>query len=156
MEFSSLVEKIKNTKPHPKDHGYHKSVLNIIEKQKELIKLLQKIYEEQSFVRGTFESFINDLSTTIKKGKKLNESNPSIKKYLEHYMLQYSSLVIENDKDVLMVKNVSLNILNNYHDFLFIVKLLDDNFVMTGILKLLIGKLNTELLYKKIFIKNFL
>jgi len=156
MEFSSLVEKIKNTKPHPEDHGYHKSVVKIIEKQTELIKLLQKIYEEQSFVRGTIESFINDLSTTIRKGKKLKEPNHSIKRYLEHYMLQYSSLVIEDDKDVLMVKNVSLNIMKNYHDFLFIVKLLDDNFVMTGVIKLLIGTLNTELLHKKIVIKNFL
>ena len=104
MEFSSLVEKIKNIKPHREDHGYHKSLMRIVEKQTDLLNLIGKIYKEQFFVRGTFEKFVNDLVVIISKGRLLKESNDSIKNYLEHYLLQYSSLQIENDENLKMIK----------------------------------------------------
>tara|TARA_B100001989_G_C24543859_1_gene469378 strand:+ start:2583 stop:3050 length:468 start_codon:yes stop_codon:yes gene_type:complete len=155
MEFSSLVEKIKNIKPHPEDHGYHKSVIKLLEQQSELIKLLGKVYKEHHFVRGPFESFVDNLSNTISNGKLFKKSDDSIKKFLESYLLQYSSLQIEDDSEILILKNVSIGIMNSYNDFLFIVKLLDNDFMLTSIVKVLIGTLNSDLLKKKIYIKNF-
>lgn len=155
MEFGSIVEKIKNVKPLKENCKIHKSVLGIIENQTELIKLIEKIYTEQTFVRIPVENFANNLTDTIKKGKKLEPSNDSVKNFLEHYLMQYSYLNVENDKNVSTVKTVSYKIMNNYNDFLFIVKLLDNDFILTSVVKVLVGTLNSELLKKKIFIKNF-
>ena len=155
MEFRSILEKIKNVKPLKENCKIHKSVLGIIENQTELIKLIEKIYTEQTFVRIPVENFANNLTDTIKKGKELESSNDSVKSFLEHYLIQYSYLNVENDKNVSIVKTVSYKIMNSYNDFLFIVKLLDNDFILTSVVKLLVGTLNSELLKKKIFIKNF-
>ena len=154
MEFSILVEKIKNARPHAEDNGYHKSFMNLTKRQPELFKLFETVYNEQYFARGAIEDFVNKLADTIVKGKMLKKSNDSIKKVLESYLLQYSSLKIDDDDEVLKLKKVSFDIMNNYDDFLFIVKLLDNDFVLTGVVKILIGNLNSELLKKKIYIKN--
>ena len=155
MEFKEIVEKIKTVKPLIENCKIHKSVLGILENQKELIELIEKNYNEQTFVRVPVENFVKNLTDAIKKGKKLQSSTESVKSFLEHYLMQYSCLNTENDPDVLTVKKVSYKIMNNYNDFLFIVKLLDNDFILTSLLKVLIGTLNSELLKKKIFIKNF-
>ena len=155
MEFKRIVEKIKNVKPLRENCKIHKSILGLIENQTELIKLIEKIYTEQTFVRVPVENFVENLTDTIKKGKKLESSNDSVKRFLEHYLMQYSYLNTENDKDVSTVKIVSYKIMSNYNDFLFIVKLLDNDFILTSILKVLIGTLNSELLNKKIIVKHF-
>lgn len=154
MEFKDIVEKIKNVKPLKENCKIHKSLLGILDNQKELIKLIEKIYAEQTFVRVPVENFVDNLIDIIKKGKNIESSTDSVKSFLEHYLIQYSYLSTENDKSISIVKTVSYKIMNNYNDFLFIVKLLDNDFILTSVLKVLIGTLNSELLKKRIFIKQ--
>lgn len=155
MQFKEIVEKIKNIKPLKENCKIHKSVLRIIENQTELMKLIENIYVEKTFVQIPVENFVDKLTDIIKKGKKIEPSNDSIKFFLEHYLMQYSHINEENDKNVLTVKTVSYKIMNNYNDFLFIVKLLDNDFLLTSVVKVLVGTLNSELLKKKIFINSF-
>ena len=94
------------------------------------------------------------MSNIIKNGAELKKADTSVKKFLEDCLLQYSSLQTDIcDNELLFIKNVSFDIMNNYDDFLFIVKLLDNDFLFTNIVKFLIGKLNSDLIKKKIYIK---
>lgn len=155
--FEDIVNSIKSAKVCVKhDNGYKKSIVRIIEKQKNLINLLKKIYDEHSVSRNTFCSFVENIVTHIENGKLLKISNDSIHNYLKYYLFQYSNFSVETKNCFAIdAKQVSIDIMNDYNAFLFIVKLLDNDIMFTAVVKFLLNALNHKLLQKKIFIKPF-
>ena len=154
--FDEIINSIKSSKvSHKKDQGYKERLLSIVETHKTLMKLMEKVFNEHFIARDAIKLFVANLIRIVESGDELQYSEESINNYLKHYLLQYSSMVsIKDDAEIELVKAVSKDIMNDYKTFLFIIKLLDNDFIFSNMVKMLIGNMNSKLLKKMIFIKN--
>ena len=154
MSFEKVKEKIKKIKPHSKGCEYHKSILELIDGQKELMAILQKEYEEHFFVRSTIDTFVTDFTDIVQNGIEFKSAKESVKDYLKHYLLEFSCKIDRKNKIFCKTKEVSDCILNSDKDFLFIVKLLDNYAIHVNVMKISFGMLVQDLLSHKIYVNN--
>lgn len=154
MSFEKVKEKIKNIKPDSKGCEYHKSILELIDGQKELMIILQKEYEENFLIRSTIDTFVTDFTDIVQKGSKFKSANESVKDYLKHYLFEFSCKIDGKNKKFCKTKEVSDCILNSDKDFLFIVKLLDNYGILVNVMKIWFGMLVQDLLAHKIYVNN--
>ena len=154
--FEKLVNDLKNinaSRPH--SVRYLEKIHKILEME-EFMSFLQKNYNEKLHIRfGTCE-FVKNINSFIVSGKKIEPNTEySITNFLKHNLLQFSNLSCFDDKEVVIIHRISKELMNDYPTFLFICNLLDQDFMFSGIVKLLINNLVSKLLNKKVFVIPF-
>jgi len=155
ISFTDLINKIYSVKTVSKESSYQKKqLISLIENQKSLIKVLEELFSDLVIFQRSFPFFLKDLLTKIERGHSFNYHETSIKKFLEHNLNQY--MHSNSDHEHLQkAKNISIELLGNYTNFLFIVKIIDNDPLFYASFKLMINMLNSDLVNKKVLIKSY-
>tara|TARA_B110001450_G_scaffold211242_1_gene202755 strand:+ start:81 stop:617 length:537 start_codon:yes stop_codon:yes gene_type:complete len=155
ISFTDLIKKIYSIKTVSEESSYQKKqLISLIENQKSLIKVLEELFSDLVIFQKSFPFFLKDLLTKIEHGHNFNYHETSIKKFLEHNLNQYMHSNSDHEH-LKKAKNISTELLGNYTNFLFMVKILDNDPLFYASFKLMINLLNNDLLNKQVLIKPY-
>lgn len=152
--LSQIFKTLQTCKVHHNQTSLHKRIQNILKKER-VVNIVHEIYKQNDDIKKPILNFFASLIDKLEQNKPLNQPNDSIKFFLQHNFLEYT-LLTSNDENIKKITSVVKEIMQDYDCFLLIVSLLDDDPILSSVVKILIGFFNSKLLCDKIFVKPFL